>query len=157
MFDPTPDLLNTTDRRILFLNKTETIRITDIQGSGTYLTLSVSTHPSQSSGVNNLYPASSTLELVKMIEYEWTPANGSSGATYPYLTRRDNATPFIGGGVWEVSAAHIEDFQVTESDGEFTVEIIGIASEDDGKYIHPSHQDHRRRRTVWGIARPRNE
>jgi hypothetical protein len=156
MLDPTPNLLNTYNLRILFLNKTETIRITDIQGAGTNLTLSISVHPTNITGLQNPYPAGSTLELVKLVEYDWEPANGPSGLGYPYITRADDAAIHAGGGHWEVSSGYIEDFQISAVDSEFTVAVTGVASGPDLRYYNPVHQDHLRRRTVWGIARLRN-
>ena len=156
MLDPTPNLLDTYNRRILFLNKTETIRITHIAGSSTNLTLTISTHPTASSGIQNDYPAGSTLELVKAVRYDWHAANGTPGVDYPYLARQDEAALYMGMGMWEVSAAYIEDFQVAGQAGEYTVELTGIAPQIDRRYVHPQHQDHYRRRTAWAKARMRN-
>ena len=156
--DTTPNLFNTNNRKIIFINKTETARITGISGSGSNLVLQISTHPTQNAGIHRSYPAGSQIELVLGVTYEWKPANTSSSISHPYLTRRDEATADEPGGLWEVSANCIEDFQVvpTGQERELKVEITGISPDVDGRYVDPNYGDHFRRRTLRAIATPRN-
>jgi prepilin-type N-terminal cleavage/methylation domain-containing protein len=106
MLDPTPNLLNTYNRSILYLNKTETLRITGITGTGTNLYLSISAHPTDTTGVHNEYFAGSTLELVKAVTYVWHDADEINGVAFPCLVREDDDGVYTGLGTWEVSAAY---------------------------------------------------
>ena len=147
--------LNVVQNRVLFLGKTETIRITNVSGSGTNATLSISRDPVAIQGVQFEYPAGTPIELVKVIEYERIAA-GVSSTPYPYLTRRDTSVPTQFRGLWDVSAAYIDDFQVSQSSGEYLILVTGIASKRDKDYVDPIHSDHYRRLTATATVTRRN-
>lgn len=147
---------DTQENRILFLGKTETIRIVGITGnSGNQLTLTISTDPVYNAeGVHFDYPAGSPIEMVSVVQYSWN--NGQGGTGYPYISRNDSADRLSYGGLWEVSAENIEDFQVSEATNVYTVAATGMTAKRDKDFIHASEGDHLRRRSYQALVRPRN-
>jgi len=149
-------LFNDSNNKILFLGKNETVRISHPPvGAGSIMTLSISTDPSTIDGVRFAYPAGTRVELVKMVQYEWVPPSVSS-MPYPYLTRRDLSESIQLSGLWEVSSAYIDDFQVDVSGGAYFVRVTGITEKLDKDYLHPNKNDHYRRTTMTTKVSPRN-
>ena len=140
--------------RVVYLGKVETVRITDRSGSGTNLTLSISSRPTTIEGVHYDYPAGTPVELIKVVKYQWVSAADSSTG-YPYVNRWDTST-LTYTGLWEVSAPYIEDFQVSTSGDEYLVSVTGMAATTDNQFTHPTRGDGYRRWSLSSSILPRN-
>lgn len=130
---------NTTDRKIIYIGRTESARITAISGN----TLTVSTSPTAAQDLKFRYATNTPVELVKVITYSW----GDASSQYPhtqYLKRSDNITTYA--AEWHKMLANsIEDFQIAGSGGRFTITITGRTRLQDARYVDPVKGDHYRR------------
>lgn len=138
---------NTSTRKVIYIGRSETARITAISGD----TLSISTSPTASDSLNFGYGKGSSVELIKVITYSW----GDDSATYPYtkyLKRYDNVRTYPK-EFYKMIASNIEDFQISgqgEIPGQgmgadYKVTITGRATKEDISYTHPVKKDHYRR------------
>ena len=134
---------NTSSRKVLFLGKTETLRVTGVSGD----TLTISRDPTVNGlGVRNAYPAGSQIELVKVVTYSWS----SDTSTYPYSPhlRRDENIGAFSYDWQKMTAGNIEDFQVSLGAATNSFFLTARTSEQDLKYVHPTKGDHYRRVTL---------
>jgi prepilin-type N-terminal cleavage/methylation domain-containing protein len=138
-------------RRVLFLGKTETIRVTDVSGD----TLTISTDPTQTSGLRYDHPAGTLVELVMVRSYEHN--DGSSGYPHlPHITRDDNQSDTYN-HTWERLIANaIEDLQLNRVNNRVEIEITGRASAAEWYYQHPTENDAYRRTIMASSAFMRN-
>lgn len=132
---------NTTNRRVIYIGRTETARITGISGD----TLTVSSSATLNRDLAFRFASNAPVELVKVITYSW----GDASSTYPhtqYLKRSDNVTTYA--AEWhKMLAGSIEDFQIQGTGNRFTISVTGKTPKADPGYVHPVRNDHYRRLT----------
>lgn len=132
--------LNTTTKRVIYIGKTETARITAINGD----VLTISTDPGMSKGLLFSHASGAPIELVKVQTYSW----GEGSSSYPYtqyLKRWDNYTSYD--AEWKkMVAGNISDFQIEAvSHKDFRITLTGKASSPDRAYRDPTYGDKYRR------------
>jgi hypothetical protein len=142
-------MFNTFDRRLIYIGRTSTARITAIDGN----ILTISTRPSASGGLRHDFGAGSPVELVKLVRYECNDA--ADYPDYPYLARTDTSEYYAQNWM-KVSAGHIEDLQVVQNGNAFEVSVTGVVAHPDRFYTHPTEADHLRRETLTSSIAPRN-
>jgi hypothetical protein len=122
---------NLTDKRVIYIGKAETARIVSISGD----TLTISTHPSESQGLQWDHPAGSVVELVKVRSYQWS--NDTQNYPYqPYLTRDESIAGMFTYYWQRLIAAGITDFQVSRTGDQVDFSVTGKASVQDNNYFN---------------------
>jgi len=125
------DAFNTTDKKLIFIGKVETARITGIAGD----VLTISTHATTARGLQYDHPANTVIELVKVRSYEW--ATEVIDYPYqPYLTRDDSIAGTFTYYWQRMIANGISDFQITESGDRIDIAIDGKASVKDNSHLN---------------------
>jgi hypothetical protein len=144
-------LLNTAERRIVFLGRLETLRVIGVSGN----TLTVSADPLVAGvGLEFDYPPGAPLERVHIRHYEIVD-NVHSYPFRPYLSLTDNTVDYVGNWA-KMVAADVLDLQCTRTDYSVTAEIFCRTRSIDGRYVHPDENDHYRRYSVAQRVLPRN-
>lgn len=119
------------NKKLIFIGRVETARIVSITGD----TLTISTHPTLSRGLDWDHPAGSVVELVKVRSYEWT-AQSENYPGKPYLTR-DDSIPGIITYYWQrLIAAGIADLQISQTGDRIDIDVTGKAAVQDGNFFN---------------------
>ena len=144
-------IVNNTDQSVIFLGRSETVRVLSIAGSS----VTVSTHPTESKGLRYAYPAGAPLELVKVRRY--TLENHPTQYPFsPYLARTD--TGEVNTHAWtKMMAGDIEDLQLVADGYSVLIDITGRVAHPDSRYRDPDRLDGYRRLTLSRRAFPRNQ
>jgi prepilin-type N-terminal cleavage/methylation domain-containing protein len=142
---------NTTDRKILYIGKSETVRIVAVAGD----TLVISRDPTDNGkGLKHSYEAGTPVELVRAVTYRWVDAT-STYPFQPHLTRESLDQDYA--AEWQkITAGNIDDFQVTTDTYALDVEVVGRTAKEDSHYTDPDHGDHYRRLGLETRVYPRN-
>ena len=143
---------NTTDRKVIFIGRTETARIVGIAGD----TLTISTDPLvYGDGLDHDYTAGAEIELVQVVTYEWKNDPNSYPYT-PHLMRYESSQSYYAD--WQkIAANNIDLFTVSETGDSISIELTARAAAEDGEYTHPTMGDHYRRTTLTRKVHPRNK
>jgi len=143
---------NTADKKMIFIGKVETARITAISGD----TLTISTHATTSRGLQYDHPATSVIERVKVRSYEWAIET----LNYPYqpdLTR-DNSIAGTFTFFWQRMIANgISDFQIVESGDRVDIAVDGKASVKDNSHLNGDGGTEYRKLSMSSSAMGRNK
>lgn len=160
------DTFGPSDRRLIFVGKSETLRIVSHTSDGVV----VSAHPSANGqGMRYAYAAGTPVEILSEVHYEIMP-DGAWGGNFPFLARIDSMTEYnffrsSGGNNFygkkgidglTVSAAFIEDLRFQRQSGGIEVMLRARTSQPDGHFVHPTFEDPYRRMTLTSLVRPRN-
>lgn len=114
---------NVSDKKLIYIGKCETARITSVSGD----VLSISTHVSSSQGLRYDHPAGSDVELVRVRSYQVT--DESVQYPYqPYLTRDDSIANSFDYYWQRLVAAGIDDMQIVRDGHQVDIEVTGLAS-----------------------------
>jgi type II secretory pathway pseudopilin PulG len=141
---------NTTDKKLLFLGKTELCRVTGIFGTH----LSVSTHPVQDQGLKFNHAVGEKLELIQVRTYSLHTST-TDWPHRPYLTMEDSATVYA--AEWyKMMVSDVETFQVRTNGNSIVVEVTSRSPKPDTAYTHPTEGDRYRRVNLSRQALPRN-
>lgn len=152
------------DRKVLYVGKTETVRVTAINNNQ----ITVSSDPVSAKGLAFAYAAGTPVELVSTVDYEIRDGNNWL-SDFPYLARIDSLSEYAffrtgdnnlfgrgGDEMFMVTAGYIEDFQVVRTLGGLRVTVTARTSQPDNTYTHPTRNDPFRRLTMNSLVRPRN-
>ena len=142
---------NTTSRKLIFIGKEELARITAVSGDQ----LTITSHPTLSGrGMRYPYPASTSIELVQVLEY------GCENSFTNILRRpflyRDDHRGIITNRIQQMTTLGIDDFQITQTSNTLTLAFSAVAVRPEPDYTHPTRGDHYRRLAVSGSVMSRN-
>lgn len=144
-------LFDTTKKKVIYLDSSETARITAVNGDQ----LTISTSPTANAGLRGNYTTNATVELVKVLTYSWRDSL-TAAPKDQFLKRWDNLSAT--GADWQqMLAGNIEDFQIASSGKTFNVSIsiVGRKTNPDPMYVDPTKGDHYRRTTCEVDVRSR--
>lgn len=134
--------LNLLDKKVIFIGGLQTARATFISGN----VLNISTHPTQTAGLEFNIQKGAPVEAVSVVTYRWVD-NPSQQPFQPHLQRIDSTAIYVAD--WQKFAAgYIEEFKVSVTGKVVDVSITGRTAEPDYTYTHPVKGDHYRRFTA---------
>ena len=157
------DMFGPTDKRVIFLGKSETLRITAINGN----ILTISSSPTATQGTEYGYAAGDSIEIVSQVEYRWSAPKATWLADYPHLSRIDTMVNYslytdtleygtAGYDFLQVTAAYVEDLQIVDNGSSFEVTLSMRTAHPDAYYTHPALGDNFRRVDFSSMVTPRN-
>lgn len=142
---------NVTDRKIVFLGRRETARVTAIAGD----TLTISTHPGRLVGLDRDYPVGTPVELIAVRSYE-QQAETTAYPQAPHVTRDNNQATGFSYSWQRLIATHVEDLQFGQNGNQVAINVTGRASVKDYTYGTRGGGDGYRRSTLTSSAFARN-
>jgi type II secretory pathway pseudopilin PulG len=142
---------DTARRRVLFVGRSETVRVTGVAGD----TLTISASPTTAGpGLRCAHPAGAPVERVDTATY-FCSRGTPFGAAEPFLARDDGSGPFTND--WQAMiACGIEDFQLVVRPYGIGLQLTGRCLEADPQYTDPVTRDHYHRITLNTEITPRN-
>lgn len=144
---------NTTDQKVIFIGRNETVRITSISGNE----LTISVDPVTSRGLRFSYPSGTPIELVKVTSFEWKPRDANVYPREPHVIHYDTSKTWLNRSWQHMLSSHITDLQfVDNGDQTITLTVSGRSSRESPFYVDPTAGDHYRRATVSSRVALRN-
>ena len=141
------DHFDTSTRRLIYIGRTELARIEAISGNS----LTISTHPTKSIGLEFAHQANEPVEVVKVYTYQVRDSG-----TLPYLERDDNT----GNGFFWLNnavAIGIENLQVEQNGNMLSFSCRGRTLQPDHRWTDPDFGDNFRRETMTSSTYMRNK
>ena len=129
---------NLTDRKLIYIGRTELARITAIAGDQ----LTVSAHASSDVPLTYAYPVGAPVELVEVISYSLEPYYEGDD---PILLKRFNHQTDTEYWFDSILTPGIEDLQFTQNGNAVNVDVVGRSMTTDRSYTDPDEEDHYRR------------
>ncbi len=138
--------LNLTNKKLIYIGRSELARVTAISSNQ----ITISTSPSANAGLEYAYPANAPIELVKVYTYMIYPSNPS------YLQREDYTAGTLSSWFSDIITDSVEDMQVVRDGDRLEISLRGRSLDTDHWHTDPTFGDNYIRTTVTNVVYMRN-